>query len=74
MHRRPTKARTAAWGGAAVALTLAASALGGPVMASIESAGGDLGAVEPAGTDMPTVGGNLGNQNYSALTQINKRT
>ena len=56
-----------------MALTLAASALGGPVMASIESAGGDLGAVEPAGTDMPTVGGNLGNQNYSGLTQINKR-
>ena len=56
-----------------MALTLAASALGGPVMASIESAGGDLGAVEPAGTDMPTVGGNPGNQNYSGLTQINKR-
>ena len=26
----------------------------------------------PTGSDMPTVGGNLGNQHYSALTQINK--
>src|SRR5688572_19452099 len=27
----------------------------------------------PTGADMPTVGGNLGNQHYSGLTQINKR-
>jgi quinohemoprotein ethanol dehydrogenase len=30
--------------------------------------------LEPTGDDMPTVGGNLGNQHYSALTQIDRRT
>ncbi|WP_250032250.1 outer membrane protein assembly factor BamB family protein [Paractinoplanes maris] len=30
-------------------------------------------SVAPTGADMPTVGGNLGNQHYSGLTQITKR-
>jgi quinohemoprotein ethanol dehydrogenase len=30
-------------------------------------------AVEPTGADMPNVGGNLGNQHYSELTQITRR-
>src|SRR5918998_5562232 len=33
----------------------------------------DLGALEPTGSDMPTVGGNLGNQHYSSLKEINRR-
>lgn len=33
----------------------------------------ELTATEPTGADMPTVGGNLGNQHYSGLTQITKR-
>lgn len=32
-----------------------------------------LTGLEPTGADMPTVGGNLGNQHYSGLTQIRKR-
>ena len=32
-----------------------------------------LTGLDPTGADMPTVGGNLGNQHYSALTQIGKR-
>ena len=31
-----------------------------------------LTGLEPTGADMPTVGGNLGNQHYSGLTQIGK--
>src|SRR3954464_11968663 len=31
------------------------------------------GGLAPTGADMPTVGGNLGNQHYSGLTQITKR-
>lgn len=37
------------------------------------AAPGGLTGVEPTGDDMPTVGGNLGNQHYSGLTQIGKR-
>ncbi|HEX6235265.1 MAG TPA: PQQ-binding-like beta-propeller repeat protein, partial [Jiangellaceae bacterium] len=33
----------------------------------------EVGAVTPTGADMPTVGGNLGNQHYSGLTQINQQ-
>ncbi|WP_160423220.1 PQQ-binding-like beta-propeller repeat protein [Agromyces seonyuensis] len=33
----------------------------------------ELTGLEPTGADMPTVGGNLGNQHYSGLTQITKR-
>jgi glucose dehydrogenase/plastocyanin len=32
-----------------------------------------LTGLEPTGADMPTVGGNLGNQHYSGLTQITKQ-
>ncbi|WP_461474911.1 outer membrane protein assembly factor BamB family protein [Microbacterium sp. HJ5] len=40
----------------------------------VEPAGpSELTGVEPTGADMPTVGGNLGNQHYSGLTQITKR-
>ncbi|HEY8473114.1 MAG TPA: PQQ-binding-like beta-propeller repeat protein, partial [Natronosporangium sp.] len=38
-----------------------------PAPASTEPPG-----LEPTGADMPTVGGNLANQHYSGLTQINK--
>ncbi|GAB3605199.1 hypothetical protein GCM10027413_06080 [Conyzicola nivalis] len=37
------------------------------------SAPSGLTGLEPTGDDMPTVGGNLGNQHYSSLTQIGKR-
>lgn len=54
---------------AAVTLSLAAS----PVYGTAEPVGGDLTATAPTQEDMPTVGGNLGNQHYSALTQIQKK-
>ena len=38
-----------------------------------ETAPSGLTGLQPTGDDMPTVGGNLGNQHYSALTQIGKR-
>ncbi|MGY1551517.1 outer membrane protein assembly factor BamB family protein [Microbacterium sp. A588] len=54
---------------AAVTLSLAVS----PVYAVDEGAGDGLTATAPTGHDMPTVGGNLGNQHYSALDQITKK-
>lgn len=53
---------------AAVMLSIAIS----PVYA-VEENDEDLTATEPTQEDMPTVGGNLGNQHYSALDQITKR-
>src|SRR5690606_21730294 len=38
-----------------------------------ESPPDTLSAVDTTGADMPTVGGNLGNQHYSALSQISKQ-
>ncbi|MGM7698228.1 outer membrane protein assembly factor BamB family protein [Microbacterium sp. A84] len=53
---------------AAVTLSLAVS----PVFATDDPVGGGLTATAPTQEDMPTVGGNLGNQHYSALAQITK--
>ncbi|WP_426185644.1 PQQ-binding-like beta-propeller repeat protein [Microbacterium sp. TWP3-1-2b2] len=52
---------------AAVMLSIAIS----PVYA-VDEPVDDLTATEPTQEDMPTVGGNLGNQHYSALDQITK--
>ncbi|AWB86180.1 dehydrogenase [Mycetocola zhujimingii] len=58
--------------GALVVVTVAVSpAYGANPAAPVPPAG--LTGLEPTGADMPTVGGNLGNQHYSGLTKINKR-
>ncbi|HWV25643.1 MAG TPA: PQQ-binding-like beta-propeller repeat protein, partial [Aeromicrobium sp.] len=41
-----------------------------PAHGAEEPDSSSLSATAPTGTDMPTVGGNLGNQHYSSLTQI----
>lgn len=57
--------------GALVVFTVAASpAYGASPASPVPPAG--LTGLEPTGADMPTVGGNLGNQHYSGLTQIDK--
>jgi quinohemoprotein ethanol dehydrogenase len=74
MSRRLTKRSTATGLGTLLAVTLAASPASGMMTASTSEPGlAELGAVEPTGEDMPHVGGNLGNQHYSALTQITER-
>ncbi|MFD1824642.1 MULTISPECIES: PQQ-binding-like beta-propeller repeat protein [Mumia] len=72
MRKPLMKRRTAAVLGTVLTVTLAASPAAGLVIASERSSPPGLTGVEPAGADMPTVGGNLGNQHYSSLTQINK--
>lgn len=73
--RRPTKVRTATALVTILVSSLAVAPFANPLMAAAEQAIGpdELGATDPTGADMPTVGGNLGNQHYSALDQINKR-
>ena len=44
----------------------------GPLVASQPTSAADC--CTPGDKDYPTHGGNLGNQSYSSLTQINKRT
>ncbi|TFV95157.1 PQQ-binding-like beta-propeller repeat protein [Leifsonia flava] len=69
--------QTTRWGiagiGALIALTITAS----PGIASASPTEpvppGGLTGLAPTGADMPTVGGNLGNQHYSGLTEITKR-
>ena len=76
MRTRRIKVRTATVLGTLLAVALAASPGTGLVSANNSNppAGpSDLGAVEPTREDMPNVGGNLGNQHYSGLTQINER-
>jgi quinohemoprotein ethanol dehydrogenase len=62
---------------ALLAILLGATLIVVPASAAAGSraAGGSTEPVglAPTGADMPTVGGNLGNQHYSGLTQINKR-
>jgi glucose dehydrogenase/plastocyanin len=72
--RTPWRTRLGAVAVGALALTLAVAAS----PATAQGTGTDpvppagLTGVEPTGADMPTVGGNLGNQHYSGLTQITK--
>lgn len=54
---------------AAVGATLAPDLIGA-ALAGTEPAPGDGGCTAPAGRDFPKVGGNYGNQNYTALRQI----
>ncbi|WP_127793468.1 PQQ-binding-like beta-propeller repeat protein [Agromyces sp. LHK192] len=71
--RKRTKSRLASAGlGALVVFALAASPAYGMAPAEPVPPEG-LTGLEPTGADMPTVGGNLGNQHYSGLTQITKR-
>jgi quinohemoprotein ethanol dehydrogenase len=53
-------------------LALTATPADGLTAAPSDPAG--LTGLEPTGDDMPTVGGNLGNQHYSGLTQIAEST
>src|SRR5918993_2466671 len=56
-------------------ILLVVAVAAGPTAASAHGSRGDTGpsGLAPTGADMPTVGGNLGNQHYSGLTQITKR-
>ncbi len=70
--RKTWRTRLGAVGVCALALTMAVAA----APAAATGSGTDpappvgLSGLEPTGADMPTVGGNLGNQHYSGLTQI----
>lgn len=72
MHRRLTTRAVAAGVGALVVLALAASPAYGLVRTAEPVPPSGLSGLDPTGADMPTVGGNLGNQHYSGLTQITK--
>ncbi|WP_256837921.1 PQQ-binding-like beta-propeller repeat protein [Ornithinimicrobium faecis] len=68
-----TKRQTTVVFGTVLALSLAtypATGLGAPTENTPPDA---VSAVEPTTADMPNVGGNLGNQHYSGLTQINQQ-
>jgi quinohemoprotein ethanol dehydrogenase len=83
MRGSGTKSRSALRSTTLLPITLAVVLGAGAVPAiaddhrqgSHPSAGGDVAAswLQPSGADMPTIGGNLGNQNYSGLTEITKR-
>jgi glucose dehydrogenase/plastocyanin len=77
MRKRLGNRLGAAGLGALLALTLAATpAWGATAAGTAPPPPGDpagLTGLEPTGDDMPTVGGNLGNQHFSALTQIGRR-
>lgn len=75
MRTSLTKKRAAT--GAGAVLTVALASFPASAMVAGESPGSHgqprgSSAVEPTGADAPNVGGNLGNQHYSGLTQINK--
>jgi glucose dehydrogenase/plastocyanin len=72
MRKRLTMRLGAVGLGALVVLAVAAPPAHGLLrpMEPVPPAG--LTGTEPTGADMPTVGGNLGNQHYSGLTQIDK--
>lgn len=73
MRKRMTMRLGAAGIGALVVLALVAPPANG-LPRTTESAGpAELSGVEPTREDMPTVGGNLGNQHYSGLTDISAR-
>ena len=72
MRKRLTTRLGAAGIGALVVLALAAPPAYGLVRPAEPVPPAGLTGLEPTGADMPTVGGNLGNQHYSGLTQIDK--
>ncbi|MGU3646346.1 PQQ-binding-like beta-propeller repeat protein [Microbacterium sp. C23T] len=72
------KRLTTRWGAAgigalAIVLAIAASPAYGQLRPAEPVPPAGLTGLEPTGADMPTVGGNLGNQHYSGLTQITKQ-
>jgi len=74
MHMRIFhRAGTAALGALVLFALIAppANGLAAPATRAPDPVG--LSGLDPTGDDMPTVGGNLGNQHYSGLTQIGKR-
>ncbi|QKJ18336.1 outer membrane protein assembly factor BamB family protein [Microbacterium hominis] len=74
MRRRLTRGWGAAGIGAlAIVLAVAASPAYGLGRPAEPMPPAGLTGMEPTGADMPTVGGNLGNQHYSGLTQIDQR-
>ena len=73
MRKRLTTRVAAAGIGALVAvLAVAASPAYGMTRPAEPVPPAGLTGLEPTGADMPTVGGNLGNQHYSGLTQITR--
>ena len=70
--RLTTRVGAAGIGALALALAVAASPAYGLVRPAEPVAPSGLTGIDPTGPDMPTVGGNLGNQHYSGLTQISK--
>jgi glucose dehydrogenase/plastocyanin len=72
MRKRLTMRLGAAGLGALVVLAVAASPAHGLVRLAEPVPPAGLTGLEPTGADMPTVGGNLGNQHYSGLTQIDR--
>lgn len=72
MRNRLTMRAVVAGVGALVVLSVAASPAYGYVRPAEPVPPAGLTGLEPTGADMPTVGGNLGNQHYSGLTQIDK--
>lgn len=73
MRTRLSMRLGAAGVGALVVLSLAAPPASGLPRSAEAGASAELSGVEPTGADMPTVGGNLGNQHYSGLTEISPR-
>ena len=69
MRTHLTKRRAVTGVAAVMALAVAAAPASGLMPANAP----DISALEASGADMPTVGGNFGNQNYSGLTEITKR-
>ncbi|MEV5070777.1 PQQ-binding-like beta-propeller repeat protein [Microbacterium sp. LMI12-1-1.1] len=68
--RLTTRLGTAGIGALVAVLAIAASPAYGLTTPAEPVPPAGLTGLEPTGADMPTVGGNLGNQHYSALTQI----
>ena len=73
MRKRLTTRLGVAGIGALVVLAVTASPAYGLVRPAEPVPPAGLTGLEPTGADMPTVGGNLGNQHYSGLTQITKQ-
>jgi glucose dehydrogenase/plastocyanin len=71
--RLTTRLGAAGIGALVVALAVAASPAYGLARPAEPVPPAGLTGLEPTGADMPTVGGNLGNQHYSGLTQITQQ-
>lgn len=73
MRKRLTmRLGTAGIGALVAVLAIAASPAYGMTRPADPAPPAGLSGLEPTGADMPTVGGNLGNQHYSGLTQITR--